>query len=614
MIHFVAVAGVPSAIRALFPRLAPSVEASRYFEGDRLEEVGPTWAVAAINARDPLAEQRLVTDEDSMVVVNGPALARAGIQEALMGNLLAEFRSHGSEGAYRCMDGAFNFVGVSPTNGLCAFGDFSGLFPLYWHQGTDHVIVSNRSSTVGKVLGAIQWDVRALAWVIGHPNVCGEDMPVRSVRYVSPGREVRAPWGEGKGEFVPSPAWVWPEPSTDLGRENLTSAEWDAVTDELVQNFRVAATSRPGMSLFLTGGKDSRLCLALTKAAGLQDSVETLTTGKVDSPEVEAAAAVAAAAGFRHRRSGPPVSPPDSPRVTRPMDDPDLVWERLRQHAYRHDAIVCPWDGMAGSLRATMLAIKGFGGELYRGPGGYSRRWRKAKTKTVAVLAAMFDEFHQQPPDPLELLQPDERTRQREWLEAWVYRLSEEVRFDALPEKFYIDYRLGHWNGPMAQFKAGFINVNPLLSTPAAKKNLELALEVRASQRLHYEVMRRTAPELVAIPFLKDRWSPLIAADAPVELPDKPFETAVKVTSRALKSWQWPFLATQGEAMEALFIDAERETDLGSVCDMARLRDCARGSSAIERPVEAKSLLSAVTASLVLLDRAEPVVDEPLAM
>ena len=61
---------------------------------------------------------------------------------------------------------------------------------------------------------------------------------------------------------------------------------------------------------------------------------------------------------------------------------------------------------------------------------------------------------------------------------------------------------MGHWNGPLGQDKPGRINVNPLLSATVAHKVAELDLSVRATERLHFEVLWRTAPELLTVPFL----------------------------------------------------------------------------------------------------------------
>jgi hypothetical protein len=612
MIHFVVVAGSPAAIDRLAPRLLPALDVTRLFDAARVEKIGvsTTWAVAAITAADPTCPTRLVTDDDSMIVVNGPALSARGDQDRLADDVLRDFQLAGTAGVARTLGGSYNFVGVSPDHGLCAFADSSGLFPLYWHQEADFAVFSNRSTTASQLGGAqAGWDLRALAWVIGHANLFGEQMPARSARYLPPGYEARADWGESRVTVHRSPVWVWPEPSDDSGRENLTPAEWDEMTDALVNNFRALRSFSGRLRLSLSGGKDSRLCLALAKAAGLQDRMVTITNGVVDSPEVECAAAVAEAAGFPHKQAGAPVTTAEALAASAPFD-PDAVWRRLRQHAYRFEAIVCPWDGGSNPLRSTTVNVKGFGGELYRGPGGHAKRFKRDHPTTVAAMADMFVDYHQRH-DPLGVLRPAEAMFQAEWLKGWVHSTAEHVQFDLLPEKFYVDYRLGHWNGPLGQSTPWRINVNPLLLPAVARKNLELSLDVQGTERLHFEVMRRAAPELVPVPFLNDTWSRVIAADSQIELPREPFPTAVVASAHTLKSWQWRFLASERKTIARLFQDAARETDMGSICDMRRLRRLARHSDRLEMVVDAKAVYSAVIVALALLEKSEPVLDLP---
>ena len=611
MIHFVVAVGTPAAVERLSPRLPLSLAATRLFEGEHIERTGPsgTWAVAAIATPDPTCEARLATDGDALAIVNGPALSIGGDQRRLAGDLLQRFRSTGTAAVAGALGGSYNFVGIAPAIGLRGFSDFSGLSPIYWYEGPDFAAFSNRSTTITSLIGSEESDLRSLAWVIGHANLFGDCMPARPVSYLPPGREAHVGWGDARVRLDVSPVWVWPAPSEDRGRESLDPGEWDEIADALVDNFRSLAAFDGPLRLSLTGGKDSRLCLALAKAAGLRGRVDTFTNGPIGSPEVECAAAVAQAAGFPHTRLGHGAARTSVSRVM-PAFEPSVLWRRLRQHAYRFEAIVCPWDGMTDPLRNTTLSIKGFGGELYRGPGGHAKRFKREHPATVEAMAEMFVDYHQ-PHDPIGVLRRDEVAFQAEWLKSWVYSTAERVRFDLLPEKFYVDYRLGHWNGPMQQATPGRIATNPLLSSSVARKILELSAEANGAERLHFEVMRRAAPELVTVPFLKDAWSPEIAADSRVELPRDGYRTKVSPTNRNLKVWQWRFLESEGKAIARVFREAARETDMGAVCDMKKLRRIGSKSAQIEKVVEAKAVLSGLCAALSLLGRAEPVLDRP---
>jgi hypothetical protein len=79
------------------------------------------------------------------------------------------------------------------------------------------------------------------------------------------------------------------------------------------------------------------------------------------------------------------------------------------------------------------------------------------------------------------MLREREADFQSEWLRSWVYSTAEHVRLDLLPGKFYVDFRLGHWSGPLLQDAPVSININPLLLTHAARKNTELSSAARGS-------------------------------------------------------------------------------------------------------------------------------------
>jgi hypothetical protein len=322
---------------------------------------------------------------------------------------------------------------------------------------------------------------------------------------------------------------------------------------------------------------------------------------------VQCAATVAEAAGFPHRQVGLPVT---IAQLSAASLDPDAVWRRLKQHTYRHEAIVCPWDGITDPICSTTVNVKGFGGELYRR--SHAKRFRGKRLTSLDAMATMFVNYHQ-PLDPLGVLRNPEAKFQAEWLKTWVYDEVRRVRSDLAPEKFYVDYRLGHWNGPMGQSTPWRINVNPLVVPAAARKNLELSLEVRSSERLHFEVMRRAAPELVAVPFLNDVWAAEIAADSRIELPLQPYPTAVKPSAHTLKVWQWRFLESQSKAIAHLFKDAARNTEMGTICDMRKLRRLARQPDQLKRVIDAKAAFSAIGVALALLERAAPVLDQPRA-
>ena len=422
------------------------------------------------------------------------------------------------------LHGCFNVVAVDPDQGLLAFGDFSGLFPLYWRNDGDLLVVSNRSTTVREVFGAKGWSLRPMAWLLGHNNLFGPDVPAEGISSLPPGRQLRAPWATGSASIERGPTWVWPGSADVAQPGNLAPERWDEVTEHMVEGFRDLGQVQQPLRLQLTGGKDTRVVLALALAALGADGVETYTRDSLNRPELACASHVAEVAGVRHEIEG--AAERDSRGPSTPAQvpfDAETHWARVRQHAYRYESIVCPWDGAAQPLVGTTVSVGGFGGELYRR--SHSKRFRTADGGSLEQMADLFVDFHQ-PHDPMGVLTEEQGRFQERWLREWVAEAATETRLDLLPERFYVENRLGHWNGPLGQNTPTRIVINPLLSNLATSVNLTLSAEERSAERFHYEVIRRTAPGLLDLPFYRDAWSPRLdpryvvpPAPRPRELP-----------------------------------------------------------------------------------------------
>jgi hypothetical protein len=575
-----------------------------------------------VGARRHLAARSGLARDDSFALVNGPALARKGGQADLAGNLLRAFAEGGTAGVSARLCGTYNFVGADPRRGLRAFGDCSALYPLYyWSEGADAAVVSNRSSTVASVAGTSGTDAHALGWVIGRANLFGEDMPARGVRHVPGGCEARAAWGGSRLALARSPEWIWPEPSDGAGRDSLTDAEWDEITDELVSDTRLLGQLDVPIRLALTGGKDSRLSLALAKAAGLQDQVVAYTSGGRRSPEIEHAVAAANAAGVRHKsaqgsadRSARPPNAPRSPgERPGPAVDPDAEWRRIQRQVYRYEGIVGSWTDRAGWAPPDAVTIEGFVGELYRN--GHEPRFRKPHPVTVDAYLSMFPLYHQgERRAGVRLLTSAEEEFQSDWIRDWVRTTARDVRLDLLPTKFYVDNRLAHWTGPLVQ-NASFVTVNPIASAVAARTALALSSEALGRDSVHLEVMRRTAPELLDLPLFFDDWGVSTPArPAGRQSAPKPSSAPPRPTpspgTRALTKHRpvWALLGCEGEAIARLFEHADRHADLGSICDVGEAVSLARRSAELG-DATARELLSCVGVAISLLDLAEPAVD-----
>jgi hypothetical protein len=649
VIFFVVAAGTPSGVARVLPSLGAALARTRLVAGEQVQHVGAagTWALAAISEPDPVCATRLASDADAMVVVNGPVLAADGNQSDLAHNVLRAYRSGGSRAVADRLDGTYNFVGVAPGIGLCGFGDWSGLTPLYWHAASDVVLLSNRSLTIEHVIGPAGWDEHALGWVLAHVNLVGDLLPATDVRYVPPGRQLRADWSAANARTERSPTWIWPETAEDAGRDNLTAAEWDDVTESLVEYMRRIGTLQQVLDLGLTGGKDSRLCLALAKAAGLGDAVTTVTTGHTENA---VARAVAGAAGVPHydgrdaRLSHTPAARASAPQAT---GADTTAWDRLQHNIGRYEGIVCAWSALQNAIAPSPLSLKGFGGEFFR-RGNDKAFWQR----NVGGMDTAFVEYHRAR-DVLGVVPPPEALRQDEWLAEWVDGNTAEIRFDLLPEKFYVDFRLGHWSGPNLQCAPQRVMVNPLALRAAAIKNTELSVRARNVERFHFEVMQRAAPELVALPFYKDAWSPEVVATSSIDPPSasipvkapapadarpvplarrlrafvgasaagkslrsavrrKPAASAAPVASARpapparTSNDAWSLLDNERDRIHLVLEEAARATNIGMICDVDKVRATLRDEGPIRRLGVAREITNVIGVALTLLPDSPP--------
>jgi hypothetical protein len=610
LIHFVLATGAPDSVSRLSAQLIRALNETRIFDGETIIRTGTTgtWTVAAICRPDPVCRVRVSAEDDSIVLVNGPAFARQGDQAHLIDRVLRAFRVAGTAGVATALCGTYNFVGADPAQGVRAFGDCSALYPLYWHDGTDVSVISNRSSTIASAVGLEGWDAHALAWIIGRANLFGESMPVQGVQHVQSGTEAQVDWGVGGIRLERSPEWIWPEPSNDGGRETLRAAEWDEVTDELVSNTRLLGNLEAPIRLALTGGKDSRLSLALAKAAGLQDAVVAYTSGGLSHPETESAVAVAAAAAFRHDATGADAMRPLGPHGNRrPAFDSQSEWHRLQRQVYRYEGIVPAWNDRSTWAKPETVTLEGFVGELYRN--GHEPIFRRPHPITVDMYLSLFPLYHQAGRRAgVQLLRRGEETFQSQWIANWVRTTANDVRLDVLPDKFFVDNRLAHWTGPQLQ-NAAYVTINPLSSAFAARKVLELALGARTSEVFHLEVMRRTAPELIDIPLFRDHWAQAYSphrAEAGSVIDHQPAAPGIHTLTRHRPIWS--LLESDGDAIVELFEEADRHTAMAGICDMGKVIALARRSGEL-RDARARELFCCIGVAISMLGLARPVHD-----
>jgi hypothetical protein len=523
---------------------------------------------------------------DGLPMERGRLLERKPTWAAHLARMLKE---RGAEGMHGRLLGNYALAAMDERGAVTAFGDFTGLKPLFYIETPEAVAVSNRQTLLDAICAGgdrPSYDLLALSWLPGQANIFGERMVHQGVKLLLPGRCLSVD-GEGRLKIEAFERQFWHPDGGEYGP--LGEEHFDRAAKALDESMAPLKDLEVGeLRLSMTGGKDSRVNLAGAMRVGLTDRARVFTRGPEESPEIECAAAVCEAVGVNHHAV-----------VTARADfDLERVWNRLRLHQHLYEGSVCPWDGMADPARSTIVEIHGFVGELFRRT--HVKPLREVDIQTLEDARRVFENYHQ-PFDPLGVLRPHAAEFQRRWFEEWIdRRLDEGVPLNDLPEVFYVENRLALWSGIVSSNSVALVRIMPMAHPEIAAIGYRGGYPDRRDERMHFELIRRGDRRLVEAPFLKDVWSARLKRHFGELRPAaEPFVSRVKATTQNLVSWQWEFLETAREEILALLLDSPN-SGLYEICDPERVRGLAENWGKIRSVPEAKAVISLIGMQLLL--------------
>jgi hypothetical protein len=386
--------------------------------------------------------------------------------------------------------GEYAVARVFADGSLTAFSDRAGLHQLF--RGRDgQPVLSNRASLVAACLRDLSPDPTAQRWLAAIGYRAGTATAFASVVQIGQGRTLTID-GDGSREEGGL--------LDGFGLQGLRG--WSADHGEDLDRGIAQAQAAIGLGipadgpvdLPITGGKDSRVVLALCLAMGLRDRLRLFTRGYEGHPDVIAGRGIAEALGLPHRREAPHGS-----------DEP-AFWSRgrffakLAAQAWQSDAMVGGWDLILGESLGQETLISGHMGEVLK---AYSKKTLPEGPLDPATMVRL-----QAPFDPMDVLLPAPRAALEAELRAQMdeARAAGAVEAD-LPDLFYYRNRLPNWLGAIRAIKSFERQPVVPLGAPAL---LDLAFrltpEERARELLHYRIIERTAPELLPLPFALQAW------------------------------------------------------------------------------------------------------------
>lgn len=499
------------------------------------------WALACASHYYPADAQLWIDPEGGFCVIHG-LIWRTG------DGALLDARDVGAllnrPGAHLPGDvaGEYAVARLYPEGILQALGDPAGLHQIF-HAAHNAPIVASRAAFVAALAGGRLPDRDSALWLGTIGYRVGQESGWAGVSQLAQGTTLTA---DAAGARITQPPLTLPEArgfDAGLLAEGLEQAK---------AAIRLAAGQGP-LDLPITGGKDSRVIVAVALAAGLRERLTLFTRGYASHPDVVVGAAIAERIGVPHRREPPLGS--DLPADL----GPQAFLARLRTIAFQTDGGMGGWDNVLGSEIGRGTIVSGHLGEVLK---AYAKRPPEGALDPASMVRL------QAPFDPMELVRPAARAR----LVAALGRQMEEARAAGgeeadLPDLFYWRNRVPNWLGGIRGVKS--FERQPLLplGVPAL---MRLAFRMTAAERkaelAHYRLIEAAAPELIDLPFAHQSWHPSLGA--PVTVP-----VLAAADAPLFGSWQWSVNRVAGVRAALAETFASTEIPLWEDVDRARLID-----------------------------------------
>jgi hypothetical protein len=382
--------------------------------------------------------------------------------------------------------GMYSLVNLDSDGAGQIFSDPLGLSLVYTGETADVTVYASRADAVAWVITPANErparDPMGVAWLAYAGHLVGERTGFAGVRVVPQGSyvEVRPDRGATLRTWTPAP-WR-PVASVDSPDELI-----EPVRQDIGANVRVLATMPADETLVdLTGGRDTRLVLAVLLSEGLSKRVTFRTYGQEDIPDIPIARELAEHFGLEHR-SG----------VHRGIRG--SAESRSRSFLHLTSGMVSIWDGADRRAADSALSISGLCGEIMSThfAGTWDVRSRASLERCFSTRWGFGSRG---------LLRPE--------LHAALMQEARESLYDDpvggaspldLIDVFFLRHRLRRWTGTIAESDLSN-STFPLYTLTGLRAAFAIGGPLRRSEYLHRRVMLATCPELVDWRFAGAGW------------------------------------------------------------------------------------------------------------
>lgn len=440
--------------------------------------------------------------------------------------------------------GEYAVARLHPCGTLEAFSDAAGLHQLF--RRTDgRAAVASRAAFLAALADDWTPDAASALWISAIGYRVGEHSGWRGVAQIPQAHRLVADRAGAKLRATDDAIHLPETRGFAYGGAALIETGVEQAQAALLLGVGDDAIDLP-----ITGGKDSRVILALALAAGLRDRITLFTRGYGGHPDVLAGEAIARIVGSPHRREPP-----------RGSDDPadltaDAFLRMLATLAYQTDGGMGGWDNVSGTAIGREALITGHMGELLK---AYAKKpFPPGPLDPVAMVRS------QAPFDPIGLLRADAQARLSAQLsDQMAAARAAGAQEGDLPDLFYWRNRVPNWLGGIRGIKAFERQPVMPLGVPALLRlAFRMTPEERKAELAHFELIRRTAPELLTPAFAHQSWSTALEG-APRTPP-----ILAAAGSNLFGNWQWSL--NRNPAVRALLSELFAEADLPIWEDMDR--------------------------------------------
>lgn len=412
---------------------------------------------------------------------------------------------------------------------VAAFSDPIGITPLYYHSGPRGVFISNRIDLI-RALAApdgMDYDTNTLAYFVTWGLLPSGKTIYEGIHGVRAGEVVQICDGKlSVKQSAPNPFLQLPGME---GRESVTDDLWEDIGEELRTNMRFLRFCDSLYPTFgLSGGKDSRLLLAVALKEQLAENICFFTQGVEVHPDVIVAKEITKHFGLFHTiRSPKPGSV-----------DPFVVFnEAMPKHMFYS-------EGMSSVFEPHARPVCG-GEPLFTGLNGIDFRSSfdlhghdTSKVTTFPALEQFFDKKVWL--DPAKIAQPEIVQRHRRERFDWVsLRMEQGVPVSDILNHFYNEWqsmRRNHSFRKMNGYHHHVINV--MTGSAIYWAASHIGPEGRRHERIHFELMRRLSPWLTGHHFANQAWHPAVAALLP-ERPLPPVYPSGAAAEKQIQGADW---------------------------------------------------------------------------